>query len=131
VGRSASAAKGEEAKDYPVRRTNSNQSHTEEENRSHAQSVFSFSGGVEHVRNMEEGEDSVSNHKEPTYPQTKEGNGKAKVYFKQVVDLEQNTSEPTVKKSLHQILVRFGISRIKDLKKQAMVETDNLEAEDF
>jgi hypothetical protein len=48
-----------------------------------------------------------------------------------VVDLEQNSSEPTVKKSLHQILVRFGISRIKDLKKQAMVETDNLEAEDF
>jgi hypothetical protein len=53
------------------------------------------------------------------------------VYFKQLVDLEQNSRDATIKKSLHQILVRFGVSRIKDLKKQAMVETDNLEEDQF
>ena len=61
-------------------------------------------------------------------PRNKNSN---KVYFKQVVDLEQSSNDPNVKKSLHQILVRFGVSRIKDIKKQAMVETDNLDSDAF
>lgn len=74
----------------PIRRMSSNnQSHVgEEESRSHAHSVFSFSG-IEHIR-TEEGEEreSVSNHKEPTANQqhVQEG-GRPKVYFKQIVDL--------------------------------------------
>jgi hypothetical protein len=67
----------------------------------------------------------VSNHKEPTNQHVQEG-GRPKVYFKQIVDLEQNSAEPQIKKALHQILVRFGISRIKDVKKQAMMEADKL-----
>lgn len=67
----------------------------------------------------------MSNHKYLTNIQVKKEKNK-KIYFKQVIDLEQNAKEPQLKKSIHQILVRFGISRIKDLKKQAMVETDNL-----
>jgi hypothetical protein len=55
----------------------------------------------------------------------------SKVYFKQIVDLEQNSKDASIRKALHQILVRFGVSRIKDVKKQAMVETDNLESDDF
>jgi hypothetical protein len=43
------------------------------------------------------------------------------------VDLEQHSNDQSIKKSLHQILVRFGMSRIKDIKKQAMMETDILE----
>lgn len=67
----------------------------------------------------------MSNPKDLTNIQVRKENNR-KIYFKQVIDLDQNAREPQIKKSIHQILVRFGISRIKDLKKQAMVETDNL-----
>ena len=67
----------------------------------------------------------MSNPKDLTNIQVRKKNNR-KIYFKQVIDLDQNAREPQIKKSIHQILVRFGISRIKDLKKQAMVETDNL-----
>lgn len=106
----------------------SNQSHIDEEVRSHAFSLFSV--GDQHRFPGDEGESTVSNQKELIAHQPKDAHNK-KVYFKQVVDLEQNSREPQIKKSLHQILVRFGMSRIKDIKKQAMLETDNLESEDF
>ena len=67
----------------------------------------------------------MSNPKDLTNIQVRKKNNR-KIYFKQVIDLDQNAREPQIKKSIHQILVRFGISRIKDLRKQAMVETDNL-----
>lgn len=50
-----------------------------------------------------------------------EKSSSSKVYFRQVVDLEQSVKEVGTRKILHQILVRFGISRIKDVKKQAMM----------
>jgi hypothetical protein len=107
-------------KDIDLIRSNSNVSHIDDEVRSHAFSIFSVSGD-HHKMPGDEAESSVSNQKESVVHHQKEGSNKNKVYFKQIVDLEQHSKEPTIKKSLHQILVRFGISRIKDLKKQAMV----------
>jgi hypothetical protein len=52
-----------------------------------------------------------------------------KVYFKRLIDLQQNLKEKHTKKSLHQILTRFGVMRIKDLKKQALIEADKTELE--
>lgn len=90
----------------------------DDEIRSQAFSLMSLADYAKAAK--EDGESSTSNHKEPVPRYAKSSNSN-KVYFKQVVDLEQHSKDPTVKKSLHQILVRFGVSRIKDIKKQAMV----------
>lgn len=103
-----------------------NNSSVEDELRSRAGSVFSMAG-----LEKDEVEESVSNHKEVIPLQVKDNNNNNKIYFKQVVDLEQNCKDLNIKKTLHQILVRFGITKIKDIKKQAMVETDNLSSDDF
>lgn len=119
--RAASSNKVEEQ----LRRLQTNHSGPSgDEERSRAHSVFSFGG------DYREEEEVASNHHQVMHVAGKEA-ANSKVYFKQIVDLEQNSKDPSVKKALHQILVRFGVSRIKDLKKQAMVETDNLESDDF
>lgn len=127
--RAQSSAKAEELQYLPRRLTSNHTNPSGDEERSRAHSVFSFGGDY-----REDAEESASNNninnREAVYPHAKEANN-SKVYFKQVVDLEQNSRDPSIKKALHQILVRFGVSRIKDIKKQAMVETDNLESDDF
>jgi len=62
----------------------SNQSHIDEEVRSHAFSMFS--AGDQHRFPGDEGESTISNQKNYMPQQLKDGHNK-KVYFKQVVDL--------------------------------------------
>ena len=113
-----SQPKVEPAKEYDIRRTSSNNSYDEDKSQG-AYSVFSM--GEHHQKTTNDAASSSSHHRDHA-GKSSDANSKAnKVYFKQIVDLEQNTREPAIKKSLHQILVRFGVSRIKDVKKQAMM----------
>lgn len=107
-----------------MNRTKTGQSSMEDDLVSRAGSVFSVAG-------MEEDESvNIKNPRGKSRSQSRNSNNN-RMYFKQVMDLEQNCPDAHTRKSLHQILVRFGITRIKDLKKQAMMETDNLSSDDF
>jgi hypothetical protein len=92
----------------------------EDENKSHAYSVMSFSGNDLKNSIIHDEAEASSLNKEKLVNPLRQTTSSSKVYFKRIIDIEQTTNENSVKKSLHQILVRFGMSRLKDVKKQAM-----------
>ena len=48
------------------------------------------------------------------------------MYFKNIIDVELSTKDKESRKSLHQILVRFGYHRNKDEKSKFNTEIDKL-----